>query len=225
MKTQQAYPNHPLLPLMKLLESIESPAEFNARRDDILEAIHLSKPILKDRTGELRLLAKSPYLKRQGSPTTPFRMARLIETRIKETLNLGRSKSTPSAKTNRKTKHEIKPSQSTAPVITMTYKQLRDSLPTLTTIRTLGGRADIEIHNPAGGYLIAINRNANRYHVTEENWDHANAIRRANPANPWASQLYNNYHFQAHHGVYHAASILRAIEEGDLPCFDDLEVA
>jgi hypothetical protein len=225
MTTPSAYPNHPLLPLMQLLDRIATADEFNARRDEILEAIHLAKAILKDRTPELTLLAKGPYLKRQGAPSTPFRMARLVETRIKETLQLGSPETPPSTKRNRKPKQAMKPSRPAAPAISMTYRQLCDSLPTVTTIPTLGGRADIEIHNPAGGYLVAINSRGKRYHVTEANWNHANAIRRANPVNPWASQLYNNYHFQDDHGLYHAAGILRAIEEGDLPGFDDLEAA
>ena len=45
MKTNTSYQNHPLLPLMQLLDSIAPPTEYATRRDEILDAIHLAKPI------------------------------------------------------------------------------------------------------------------------------------------------------------------------------------
>jgi hypothetical protein len=226
MKTQQAYTNHPLLPLMQLLDGIDSSKEFQDRRVEILDAIHLAAPILKDRTPECCRLAKGSYYASHGTATVPFRMARYVESRIKETLDLARPK-TKSSPTSNPSKLRTSLStdsirQSAAPIQAIPYKQLREFLPAIGTIPTLGGRAEIDIHNPAGGHLTVINSRGIRYHVTEGNWNHANAIRRSNPANPWASQLYNNYHFQDDHGLYHAAAILRAIEEGYLLEIEDL---
>jgi len=213
MQTSTPYPNHPLLPLMQLLDSIETAAEFNARRDEILDAIELASPILKDRTAECFNLAKGPFHKSHGTATVPFRMARFVEFRIKETLNL----TNPSKKSSVTKARNRKPEkvQRTEPV-SITYRQLREMLPAISTICSLGGRAEIGIHNPAGASLCVINSKGNRYQVTESNWNDANTIRRSNPANPWASTLYNSYHLQDDHGLYHAAAILRAIEEGDL---------
>ena len=106
--------------------------------------------------------------------------------------------------------------------VSLSFRQLRELLPAITTILSLGGRTEIDIHNPAGAYLTVTNSKGNRYFITEANWNDANTIRRTNPAKPWASQLYTNYHFQDDHGLYHAAAILRAIEEGDLLELDDL---
>ena len=219
MKTKATYRNHPLLPLMQLLDSIETPTEFTTRRDEILDAIHLAKPILKDRTPECCRLAKGCFYAYRGTATVPFRMARFVESCIKETLHLGNPPkqvkgSKPISMQPRTTRH-------TEPV-SLSFRQLRQLLPAITTILSLGGRTEIDIHNPAGAYLTVTNSKGNRYFITEANWNDANTIRRTNPAKPWASQLYTNYHFQDDHGLYHAAAILRAIEEGDLLELDDL---
>lgn len=219
MKTNTTYHNHPLLPLMQLLDSIETPTEFMTRRDEILDAIHLAKPILKDRTPECCRLAKGCFYALHGKATVPFRMARFVESCIKETLHLSDPPKKPTgSKAKPRQAHRV---QHTEPV-TMTFRQLREMLPAITTIRSLGGRAEIDIHNPAGAYLTITNSKGNRYFITEANWNDANTIRRSNPAKPWASQLYTNYHFHDDHGLYHAAAILRAIEEGDLLELDDL---
>ena len=204
---------------MQLLDSIESPTEFATHRDEILDAIHLAKAILKDRTPECCRLAKGGFYASHGKATVPFRMARFVESCIKETLHLSNPPKKPKGSNSITRKperaHRNRP-------VSITYRQLRELLPAITTIDSLGGRAEIDIHNPAGAYLTVINSKGNRYNVTESNWNDANAIRRANPANPWASPLYTNYHFQDDHGLYHAAAILRAIEEGDLLELDDL---
>ena len=223
---QNQYPNHPLHPLMQLLDGIESAAEFNARREEILDAIHLAKPILKDRAPECCNLAKGSYFSARGTVSVPFKMARFVESRIKETLDLGRPCTKPvgslAIARKKKVAHRPTPQRS---IPSMSYRQLRELLPTISNFLTLGGKAEIEIHNPCGGHLFVINSKGNRYRVTEANWIHANAIRRSHPANPWASNHYTNYHFQDDHGLYHAAALLRAIEEGDLASFDDLEAA
>jgi hypothetical protein len=229
MKTQQTYTNHPLLPLMQLLDGIDSSKEFQDRRVEILDAIHLAAPILKDRTPECCRLAKSPFLKRRGDATTPFRMARFVESRIKETLDLAR----PKVKSDpRFCLSKAKPSrpgnsirQSAAPFQGMPYKELREVLPTISTIPTLGGRAEIEIQNPAGGHLMATNRNGGRYHVTEADWINACAICGRNSRNPWASMHYTNYHDFTSYGLIHAAAILREVEAGSLIELDGLEAA
>jgi hypothetical protein len=107
----------------------------------------------------------------------------------------------------------------------MPYKKLREVLPTISTIPTLGGRVEIEIHNPAGGHLMAINSNGGRYHVTEADWNNACAIRCRNPRNPWASKHYTNYHDYTSYGLIHAAAILREVEETTLAASDALEAA
>jgi hypothetical protein len=213
MKTNANYRNHPLLPLMQLLDSIETPTEFMTRRNEILHAIHLAKPILKDRTPECCRLAKGGFYASHGTATVPFRMARFVESSIKETLHL----SDPPKKRNGSKSMIRQPriTHHTEPV-SITFHQLRELLPAIATIRSLGGRAEIDIHNPAGAYLTVTNSKGNRYFITEANWNDANTIRRSNAANPWASQIYNNYHLPEDHGLYHAAAILRAIEEGDL---------
>ncbi len=204
---------------MQLLDSIESPTEFATHRDEILDAIHLAKAILKDRTPECCRLAKGGFYASHGKATIPFRMARFVESCIKETLHLSNPPKKPKGSNSITRKpereHRNRP-------VSITFRQLRELLPAITTIDSLGGRAEIDIHNPVGGYLSIINSKGNRYFVTESNWNDANAIRRANPANPWASPLYTNYHFQDDHGLYHAAAILRAIEEDDLIELDDL---
>lgn len=213
MKTNVTYRNHPLLPLMQLLDGIETATEFITRRDEILDAIHLAKPILKDRTPECCRMAKGGFYATHGTATVPFRMARFVESCIKETLHLSdppkqtkRSKSIPRQPM---TTHRTEP-------VSITFRQLREMLPAISTIRSLGGRAEIDIHNPAGAYLTVTNSKGNRYVITEANWNDANTIRRSHPEKPWASKLYTNYHFHDDHGLYHAAAILRAIEEGDL---------
>lgn len=219
MKTNTTYRNHPLLPLMQLLDSIETQTEFITRRDEILDAIHLAKPILKDRTPECCRLAKGCFYALHGKAIVPFRMARFVESCIKETLYLSdppkKPKRSKSMTRQPRTTHRTEP-------VSLSYRQLRELLPAITTILSLGGRTEIDIHNPAGAYLTVTNSKGNRYFITEANWNDANTIRRTNPAKPWASQLYSNYHFQDDHGLYHAAAILRAIEEGDLLELDDL---
>jgi hypothetical protein len=219
MKTNTSYQNHPLLPLMQLLDSIESPTEFATHRDEILDAIHLAKAILKDRTPECCRLAKGGFYASHGKATVPFRMARFVESCIKETLHLSNPPKKPKGSNSITRKpereHRNRP-------VSITFRQLRELLPAITTIDSLGGRAEIDIHNPAGAYLTVINSKGNRYFVTESNWNDANAIRRANPAKPWASQLYTSYHLQEDHGLYHAAAILRAIEEDNLLELDSI---
>jgi hypothetical protein len=107
----------------------------------------------------------------------------------------------------------------------MTYSQLRNSLPTQFTIPTLGGRAEIEIHNPAGGHLMVINSNGGRYHVTEADWNNACAIRGRNLRNPWATRLYTDYHDFTSYGLLPAAAILREVEEAAIAVSEDLEAA
>lgn len=226
MNTHQPYANHPLLPLMQLLDSIHTGAEFNARRDEILNAIQLAAPVLKDRTSECCKLAKGTFLRSHGAATVPFRMARFVESRIKETLDLGRPLTKPVGSqsiTRRKQAAQLTTQQRSIPSVS--YRQLRELLPAISNIRTLGGRSEIIIHNPAGGHLTVINSRGNGYHVTEPNWKHASAIRKSNPANPWVTKLYSNYHFEDDHGLYHAAAILRAIEEGDFLEIEDHEAA
>jgi len=226
MKTQQTYANHPLLPLMQLLDGIESSKEFQDRRVEILDAIHLAAPILKDRTPECCRLAKGSYYASHGTATVPFRMARFVESRIKETLDLGSPPRKPAASRTMSGKKASSHRPAAPSIMPLpTYRQLRELLPSMTTIPTLAGRAEIDIHNPVGGHLTIINTKGNRYHVTEANWNHACAIRKSNSANPWVGKLYSNYHFHDDHSVYHAAAILRAIEEGSLIELDGLEAA
>jgi hypothetical protein len=213
MKINTTYRSHPLLPLMQLLDSIEDPTEFTTRRHEILDAIHLAKPILKDRTPECCRLAKGSFYASHGTATVAFRMARFVESCIKETLHL----SNPAQKPTRsktmtrqpRTTHRNQP-------VSLSFRQLRQLIPAITTIRSLGGKKEIDINNPAGAYLTVTNSKGNRYFITEANWNDANTIRRAHPENPWASNLYNYYHLPDDHGLYHAAALLRAIEEGDL---------
>ena len=229
MKTQQTYANHPLLPLMQLLDGIGSAKEFQDRRIEILDAIHLAAPILKDRTPECCRLAKGSYYASHGTATVPFRMARFVESRIKETLHLARPKtkssptSNPSKRKPSRSGNSIR--QSAAPIQAMPYKQLREFLPSISTIPTLGGRAEIEIHNPAGGHLMVINSNGGRYHVTEADWNNACGIRGRNPRNPWATRYYTDYHDFTSYGLIHAAAILREVEEAALAASDALEAA
>lgn len=219
MKTNTDYHNHPLLPLMQLLDGIETATEFITRRDEILNAIHLAKPILKDRTPECCKLAKGSYFAFSRTASVPFRMARFVESCIKETLHLGN----PPKKQPKTRAMTRKPQKShRTETVSIAYRQLRELLPAISTIPSLGGRIEIDIHNPAGGYLYVINSKGNRYHVTESNWNDANAIRRSNAANPWAAKHYSNYHFENDHGLYHAAAMLRAIEEGDLIELDNI---
>lgn len=226
MKTNSTYQNHPLLPLMQLLDSIESSAEFNARREEILDAIHLAKPILKDRTPECCNLAKGSYFSARGTVSVPFKMARFVESRIKETLDLASTPKKPggSKSINRRKQSALHSIQQRS-IPSLSYRQLRELLPAISSIPTLCGKNEIDIHNPAGGHLTVINSRGNRYHVTEGNWTHACAIRKSNLANPWVGKLYSNYHFEDDHGLYHAAAILRAIEEGDLLEITGLEAA
>lgn len=238
MTTPAKYTHHPLLPLMQLLESIDSATEFKARQVEILDAIHLAAPILKDRTPECCKLAKEPFLKRQGSPSTPFRMARFVETRIKETLQLSRPKKKSVTQSNPGTADNLATeafgegrhpagisTYNHNPTKTMTYSQLRNILPTVTTIHTLGGRAELEIHNPAGGYLMAVNSNGNATQITEADWNNACVIRSRNPRSPWATKHYSGLSSFSSYGLNPAAALLRTIEEGDLFGLDDLEAA
>ena len=103
----------------------------------------------------------------------------------------------------------------------MTYSQLRNSLPTQFTIPTLGGRADIEIHNPSFGHLIAVNSKGSSYHVTEVDWRNAGVIRSRNPRNPWASKHYTGLSSFFSYGLVHAAALLRFMEENDFEAAED----
>jgi hypothetical protein len=204
---------------MQLLDSIENPTEYATRRDEILDAIHLAKPILKDRTPECCRLAKGSFYASHGKATVPFRIARFVESCIKETLHLSNPPKKPKGSKSITCKPE---SEHRSRPVSLSFRQLREMLPAITTIDSLRGRAEIDIHNPTGAYLTVINSKGNRYFITESNWNDAITIRRSNPAKPWASHLYTNYHFQDDHGLYHAAAILRAIEEGNLLEIDDL---
>jgi hypothetical protein len=104
----------------------------------------------------------------------------------------------------------------------MTYRQLRDSLPTVISIPTLGGRADIEIHNPSYGHLMVINSQGNSYPVSESDWNNACVIRSRNPQNPWKSKHYTGINAYSSYGLIHAAALLRKIEENGLVECDDL---
>jgi hypothetical protein len=218
MNTPPKYANHPLLPLIQLLESIDSSKEFQDRQAEILDAIHLAAPVLGDRTPESCRLAKGPFLKRKGDATTPFRMARFVESRIKETLTLtnppakSAARSGPSRR-NRTSNPQESAHQKSAPIKIMTYRQLRDSLPTALTIPTLGGRAEIEIHNPSYGHLTAINSKGNSYPVTEADWNNACVIRSRNPQNPWASTHYSGISSFYSYGLIHTAALLLHVEE------------
>jgi hypothetical protein len=220
MKTLQKYTNHPLLPLMQLLESIETAAEFKDRQVEILEAIHLATPILRDRAPECCRLAKGPFLRRQGSPCTPYLMARFIESRVKETLALTSppEKSTPRSNPSRREASLSTGfiSQHAAPILTLTYRQLRDSLPAVHTIPTLGGRNDIKFHNPSFGDLMAINSKGKCYPVTASDWNNACVIRSRNPHNPWASRHYTGISSFYSYGLILAAALLRHVEEEGL---------
>jgi hypothetical protein len=171
MTTPNKYANHPLLPLMQLLDDIDSSKEFQDRRVEILDAIHLAAPILKDRTPECCRLAKGSYFASHGTATVPFRMARFVESTIKETLALANPPANSGARSGpcrrRASLPEGSVRQTSAPIKAMTYRQLRDSLPTVISIPTLGGRADIEIHNPSYGHLMVINSQGNSYPVSE----------------------------------------------------------
>jgi hypothetical protein len=95
----------------------------------------------------------------------------------------------------------------------MTYSELRKALPTVIAIPTLGGRADIEIHNPAYGQLIAINSKGSAYQITETDWNNARVIRSRHPYNPWASKHYTGLSSFFSYGLIHAAALLRFVEE------------
>lgn len=95
----------------------------------------------------------------------------------------------------------------------MTYSKLREALPTVIVIPTLGGRADIEIHNPAYGHLNAVNSKGSSYHVTEADWRNACVIRSRNTRNPWASKHYTGLSSFFSYGLIHAAALLRFVEE------------
>ena len=107
----------------------------------------------------------------------------------------------------------------------MTYHQLRNILPTVTAIPTLGGRVELEIHNPAGGDLMAVNSKGNGTQITEADWNNAFVTRSRNPRSPWATKHYTRISAFFSYGLNPAAALLRAIEEGDLASFDDLEAA
>jgi hypothetical protein len=98
----------------------------------------------------------------------------------------------------------------------MTYSDLRKSLLTMITIPTLGGRADIKIHNPAYGQLIAINSKGSAYQITETDWNNALVIRSRHPRNPWASKHYTGLGSFFSYGLIHAAALMRYIDEDGL---------
>jgi hypothetical protein len=98
----------------------------------------------------------------------------------------------------------------------MTYRQLRDSLPTIHTTPTLGGRNEIKFHNPSFGDLMVINSKGKCYPVTESDWNNARAIRSRNPRNPWASGHYTGISSFYSYGLILAAALLRHVEEEGL---------
>lgn len=95
----------------------------------------------------------------------------------------------------------------------MTYSQIRNSLPTHFTIPTLGGRAEMEIHNPSFGHLIAVNSKGNSYQITETDWNNARVILSRHPRNPWATKHYTGLSSFFSYGLIHAAALLRFVEE------------
>ncbi len=95
----------------------------------------------------------------------------------------------------------------------MTYSELRNALSTQFSIPTLGGRTDIEIHNPSFGHLIAINSKGNAYHVTEADWNNARVLRNRNPHTPWATKHYSGLSSYSSYGLTYAAALLRFVEE------------
>lgn len=95
----------------------------------------------------------------------------------------------------------------------MTYLQLRAALPSTFTIATLGGRKTIEIHNPIGGDLRAVNSKHRSYLISEADWNHARIIRGKHPRTPWASRHYTGLSDHFSYGLVHAASLLRHLEE------------
>lgn len=103
----------------------------------------------------------------------------------------------------------------------MNYRQLRSILPSISTIPTLGGKAEVRIHNPAYGDLIAINSKGNSYTVSASDWQNASVIRSRNPRNPWASAHYNGISAFFSYGLIHAAALLRYIEEEGVESFGE----
>lgn len=104
--------------------------------------------------------------------------------------------------------------QLTTETQTMTYSELRKALPANFKTDTLGGRNEIEFHNPAGGYLMAINSRGNAYHVTEADWNNACVLRSRHSQNPWASKHYTGLSSYTSYGLIYAAAMLRTIEQG-----------
>jgi hypothetical protein len=143
-------------------------------------------------------------------------MARFVESRVKETLSLISNSTKSPAEASVSKKRSAKSAKSRhhpSQPITITYSQLRNLLPAICRIPTLGGRSEIEIHNPAGGYLMAINSNGGRYVVTEADWNNARTLRSSNAQNPWASKHYTSLNSYASYGLIHAAALLRTIEQ------------
>lgn len=205
--------------------SISTAEEFSTRREEILAAINLAAPVLKeDRTTELKSKTKEKFLKRTGSPVTPTRMAYYLETAMKETLTL----TEPPAKSRDHTAlfKNIAPLmkesayQTATPRETISYRELRDALSPILTIPTLGRRTEIEIHNPSYGPLTVINSQGKNYQISETDWNSTCSIRSQNPQNPWGSKHYTGTHYS--YGLIHAAALLREIEENGLVESDDL---
>lgn len=205
--------------------SISTAEEFSTRREEILAAINLAAPVLKeDRTTELKFQTGEKFLKRTGSPVTPTRMAYYLETAMKETLTLPKSlpKSsghTVPAKNNAPLMKEST-YQTATPLKTMSYRQLRDALSPILSIPTLARRTEIEIHNPSYGPLIVINSQGKSYQISETDWNSTCSIRSQNPQNPWGSKHYTGPHYS--YGLIHAAALLREIEDNGLVESDDL---
>jgi len=96
----------------------------------------------------------------------------------------------------------------------MTYDEIREQLPPILTIKTLGGRRFLSLHNPPIGELRVINSKGGRYPLTRQDFVGAKAIRSANYRNPWRSALYTDLGEYFSYSLIHAAALLRHVEEG-----------
>lgn len=95
----------------------------------------------------------------------------------------------------------------------MTYEDLRIQIPPISRISTLGGRSEVQLHNPQYGDLIAINSKGNSYAVSRQDWVNVQAIREQNPGNPWKGSLYAETSRFFSFGLIHAAALQRYIEQ------------
>ena len=95
----------------------------------------------------------------------------------------------------------------------MNHDELRQYLPPLLTIKTLGGRVSLMIENPPVGDLRVTNSRGSSYRLTHHDWATADSIRRANPRNPWKTSLYTELGEFFSYSLVHAAALLRHIEQ------------